>query len=641
MNTSIRYKLLLSMGGLLFGMLVMMTYLQVTSQRMLFERELNERIQLLQDNLHHRALWLLGQLKDQVEEDIASYNLFPLTQRLAERDADSDDVQYIILLDAEQRIVVHTASPDRVSSAYQVQDTRTHWLPGQQYPGYEDVRMDFLSELQLVEYRLPIRVGEQPWGHLVLGYSLQQLNRQIAASRRGHKATLQDLTLRTFGIALVVLLVSYWIISALSRRLTAPLVELTQFTEQLSNGDFSVPRPVVYSSEDEVGELTRRFTDMAAKLHESYTQLENYNQTLEQRVAERTEQLRSKNSELVSAMSELEASQQQLVHAEKMAALGSLIAGVAHEINTPLGAIQASVGNNQKSFKWFIEDLPVLFSGITPQEQALFSRLLSRAQRSLVASELSTKEERVLRRQLNRQLAERDVPQADTIAESLVEMKLADDVDELLPLLALPRAPMIVEQAHRLTGMGRSNETIRTAVARASKVVFALKHFAHHDHSGNMIMSDINTGIETVLVLYQNLLKQGCTLKAEYSTLPEVRCYPDELNQVWTNLIHNALYAMNLKGELTIKTGLEGDFVRVDIGDNGPGIPVDIQPRIFDSFFTTKPAGEGSGLGLGICRRIVDKHRGRIEVVSQPGKTVFSVWIPQHTDNDVNTSSVG
>jgi signal transduction histidine kinase len=327
-------------------------------------------------------------------------------------------------------------------------------------------------------------------------------------------------------------------------------------------------------------------------------------------------------------MQDLEASQQQLVHAEKMAALGNLIAGIAHEINTPLGAIQASVGNNYKVFQWFIEDLPMLFNGMSVQEQALFARLLSRTQRGLDVSDLSTKEERKQRRHLQELLRQAEIDQSDEIAEWLVDMKLAPHIDELMPLLLLPRAALIIEQSHRLTGLARSNETIKTAVARASKVLFALKHFTHHDHSGNKITSDINQGIATVLVLYQNLLKQGCQLVERFGVLPEIRCYPDELNQVWTNLIHNALHAMNMKGVLTIETRLVDNMIRVDIADNGPGIPEDVLPRIFDSFFTTKHAGEGSGLGLGICRRIIDKHQGRIDVVSRPGGTIFTVWLP-------------
>jgi len=143
-----------------------------------------------------------------------------------------------------------------------------------------------------------------------------------------------------------------------------------------------------------------------------------------------------------------------------------------------------------------------------------------------------------------------------------------------------------------------------------------------------MISSDINEGVHTVLVLYQSLLKQGCEVVECFGTLPVTHCYPDELNQVWTNLIHNALHAMQNKGVLTIKTQCEEQNIIVSITDNGSGIPSEVQPKIYDSFFTTKPAGEGSGLGLGICKRIIDKHNGSIDFISEPGRTTFRVVIP-------------
>ena len=198
----------------------------------------------------------------------------------------------------------------------------------------------------------------------------------------------------------------------------------------------------------------------------------------------------------------------------------------------------------------------------------------------------------------------------------------------IIPSLSLPEGFNIVEFAHRISGVGRNSETIRTAVGRASKVVFALKHFAHHDNSGHKISSDLNQGIHTVLVLYQSLLKQGCEVIEHYGQLPTINCYPDELNQVWTNLIHNALHAMQNKGVLTIDTKIEKQTITVSITDNGSGIPLDIQPKIYDSFFTTKPAGEGSGLGLGICKRIMDKHDGAIDFTSEPGRTTFIVTLP-------------
>jgi signal transduction histidine kinase len=143
-----------------------------------------------------------------------------------------------------------------------------------------------------------------------------------------------------------------------------------------------------------------------------------------------------------------------------------------------------------------------------------------------------------------------------------------------------------------------------------------------------MIEANIIDGLDVVLTLYHNQIKHGVEVVKKYQDVPAVRCAPDELNQVWTNLIHNALQAMKNQGQLEIAIFQQNSQVVTQITDSGPGIPDEIKGRIFEPFFTTKAAGEGSGLGLDICRRIIDNHQGKIEVESRPGKTTFSVWLP-------------
>jgi signal transduction histidine kinase len=143
-----------------------------------------------------------------------------------------------------------------------------------------------------------------------------------------------------------------------------------------------------------------------------------------------------------------------------------------------------------------------------------------------------------------------------------------------------------------------------------------------------MIDSNIHEGLETVLTLYYNKIKHTVEVRRQYGRIPPVACYPDELNQVWTNLIHNALQAMEYRGTLTIRTEAQDQDVAVSITDSGSGIPEDVRQRIFEPFFTTKPQGEGSGLGLDIARKIVEKHQGDIQVESRPGETTFSVKLP-------------
>jgi len=336
--------------------------------------------------------------------------------------------------------------------------------------------------------------------------------------------------------------------------------------------------------------------------------------------------LHQKNQELSDALQQLEATQEGLIQSEKMAALGQLVAGVAHEVNTPLGAIRSSAGNVSKFLNQTLEQLPALFQSLSPEEAQNFLTLLQRSLQQ--AASLSTKEERKLKRVLRSQLEDSEIDSADTVADRLVIMGVYNEIDAFVPLLQRPDSLHLLEIAYKLSELKRGIATINTATDRASKVVFALKTYAHYEQSGEKTAASITEGIETILTLYQNLLKQGVQVVRNYAEIPPILCYPDELNQVWTNLIHNALQAMDYRGTLTIDLAEQDGQAKISITDSGQGIPEKIKAKIFDPFFTTKPAGEGSGLGLDIVKKIVDKHQGKIEVESIPGQTTFNVFLP-------------
>jgi signal transduction histidine kinase len=241
---------------------------------------------------------------------------------------------------------------------------------------------------------------------------------------------------------------------------------------------------------------------------------------------------------------------------------------------------------------------------------------------------LSAKEKRQKRNVLIEELSDK-IEDVDFVADTLVDMGIYKEVDNIVLLLKKGNGGEILDLAYKLSELKKSAKTINTATERASKVVFALKSYAHQDNSGTKVSVSITQGIDTILTLYQSQLKHGIDLVKNYAdNLPNIYCYPDELNQVWTNLIHNALQAMDHKGMLTINVKQSDDFIKVSIQDNGKGIAPEHKEKIFDAFFTTKSAGEGSGLGLHIIKKIVDKHAGRIEVESQPGCTIFSVLLP-------------
>jgi signal transduction histidine kinase len=172
-------------------------------------------------------------------------------------------------------------------------------------------------------------------------------------------------------------------------------------------------------------------------------------------------------------------------------------------------------------------------------------------------------------------------------------------------------------------------EEVGKGAKQISEIVRGMKGYSYLDQAP-VQQVDIHKGIEDTLIILRHKIKHGVTVKRDFAKdLPKIEAYASELNQVWTNIIDNAVDAMDGRGQITIKTYGKDENVVVEITDNGPGIPADVLPQIFQPFFTTKPQGQGTGLGLHITYNIIaDKHRGRISATSEPGKTMFQVVLP-------------
>ena len=395
-----------------------------------------------------------------------------------------------------------------------------------------------------------------------------------------------------------------------TRWIVGLILQLRNASQAIAQGDLD--QSVEISGINELEDLSLVFNQMAGQLKTSF-------ENKEQLVQERTK-------ELSQALTNLQTTQQELVQSEKMAALGQLVAGIAHEINTPLGAIRASISNITSGLESALAQLPQVLQKLSPPQQTEFKALLTAACQP--HPYLSTRETRKLKRILTQELATHDIENPETLADSLVQMGITENSVQFLPLLRNEHSTLVLETANNLSSQFRNSENINIAVDRAAKIIYALKSYARQDTSGSKIMTKITDNIDIILTLYHNQIKQKIDLIQDYQPIPDILCYPEELSQVWTNLIHNAIQAMDYKGVLKINVFQQEQFVVVQIVDSGMGIPLEIQEKIFEPFFTTKPAGEGSGLGLDIVSKIIKKHGGSIEVASQPGETTFSIYLP-------------
>ena len=328
---------------------------------------------------------------------------------------------------------------------------------------------------------------------------------------------------------------------------------------------------------------------------------------------------------------------------DRLAALGKLSAGLAHELNNPASAAKRAASQ-----------LRGMLYRIRDASHELGRRELTPAQKSEIEK-------------LEASLIARDNPPLDALAVSDLEeqidsllrshgqnglWQLAADlagkgiqtsvVESLFASLGAETAPAALQRIAALLEVASLLNEIESSTSRISDLVHAIKEYTFMDQAPVQNV-DIVKSLETTLTILNHKLKKGVVVQRDYQPVPLlVNSFGSELNQVWTNIIDNAIDAMNGKGELRVRTYRDDSCVVVVIDDNGPGISPEIMPHIFEPFFTTKGVGEGTGLGLDTAQRIVKKHKGNIQVSSKAGDTRFQVWLPlaEATGSDCDSGQV-
>jgi two-component system NtrC family sensor kinase len=279
-------------------------------------------------------------------------------------------------------------------------------------------------------------------------------------------------------------------------------------------------------------------------------------------------ELQQRHAELRQAYLRLNGTQEKLLQSEKMASIGQLAAGVAHEINNPIGYVHSNLGSLQ-------EYLRSLFTVIEAYERAL---------------------------------------RAPDPKASILEI---DDIRSRLDIDFISRdLPQLMAES-------------REGIERVTRIVRDLKDFSYSGRDESWKLADLHAGLESTINIIWNELKYKVTLERQYGELPMVECLPSELNQVYMNMLLNAGHAVAERGHIVVSSGVSGDEVWVEFKDNGAGISPELRQRIFDPFFTTKPVGSGTGLGLSISYGIINKHHGRIDLDSTVGEgSRFRIILP-------------
>ncbi len=415
------------------------------------------------------------------------------------------------------------------------------------------------SDSWVMEAQVPLFEGNVKYGTVKIGYA-----RELMTSGAG-KAL--KIGLFAGGVGLLVSLGASFLTAF---TITKPVKNFIKDIKIISAGNLD--HKVNIRSRDEIGQLASEFNQLTYNLKNTLTEKDDYahkladlNTNLEEKVRERTVALEKSHKELQKAYGELQGAQAQLVQSEKMASLGQLVAGIAHEVNNPVSFIYGNMDHLEEYMKDIKEVLREFrdLKSLNPDEKKRMD---------------------------------------DLVQETDLDF-LLKDLDKLI-------------------------KSCKSGAERTKEIVASLRSFSRLDEAA-LKEADIHEGIDSTLDILTNLYKNRINIHKDYGDIPKINCFASQLNQVFMNLLANAAQAIDGKGDVWINTQKTDDKVTISIRDSGKGISEENKKKLFTPFFTTKPVGKGTGLGLSISYGIIEKHEGRIWAESKEGEgTTFNIELP-------------
>jgi PAS domain S-box-containing protein len=625
---SIKWKLISIITILIVLLVATLSYMQVTSQKRIMENDLDNRITLMKENLIERGKSFVINLSQQVENDIASFNLFRVTEVVKESVKNNREIKYAVLMDSTGKAIIHTQKPGLVQTVLAgIHDREALNQKKLTVMIYND------GNESIVEIVQPIQISTEPWGVLRLGYSLAHLEGEIDIFRRQIREEINKMIYRSIVTSSGILVICLVIVFLLSTRISKPLIYLTESARKISKGDFTISSEVPIRSRDEVGVLSETFFKMSRDLRDSYRRLEEYNKNLEEKVAERT-------AELKLALTDTAEARDRIDGIVKSVADGLVVTDIYNRVVLMNRPAEDLLGVRLSE----VIDRPIDFA---IKDEMIRDRVMSTLDKKKSGYEFDfelpendSKHPRIMRARTS-VMYDKEGRQTgmvtiihDVTHEREVDRMKTEFISTAAHELRTPLTSIQGFSEIMLTRDDLSEQEKKKFLNYINKQAVSLTNIVGDLLDIARIESERGFSITKVPYTIDDIIHQVVPYFQEHSKkhifeviLPEkqVKLLMDKqkIEQVVKNLMSNAIKYSPNGGLIKVTGTSSADFYEISIADQGIGMTPEQTEKIFDKFYrvdASNTAIEGTGLGMTIVKYIIEAHGGNIWVESEIGK---------------------